>query len=179
MTNKKIFKNTVFILALSMSQVGLAASDRKSPNYQKYLENEEYVGGRRKLMSGVATTSVVGSLGLGILTVGAIQNTCAGAFGESKEECRANAEEVMRNGILITVIGLAIGIPLIVVGQTQLRKARREIDEANKDKKGFVYDEQIGGADRFWYAADARKNKARVALFNEQSFTLPALNIAF
>ena len=176
-----------YILALTLSLVlahpVLAASDRKSPNYQKYLENADYMAGRKMLMAGVAVSSVIGSIGLGILTVGAIQNTCAGSFGDSKEECRANAEEVMQSGILTTIVGLGIGIPLIVIGQTDLRKARQVIDEESRKTKGFVRRDSeylhTPITNKHWVSADARKPVQTKPTYKNFALSLPVLNIAF
>jgi hypothetical protein len=177
--------NYIFALALSLflSHPAHAARDRKSPNYEKYLENADYLAGRRMVIGGVTAASVIGSIGLAVLTVGALQNTCAGSFGDSKEKCRANAEEVMQNGVITTIVGLGIGIPLIVIGQTDLRKARQQIDEESKKTKGFVkIDTEILSqtiVNPHWISADARRAQYKKPSYKNVALSLPVLSIVF
>lgn len=129
---------TLLIAFTAEGQV-FAKSDKHSPFYPQYLADPDYTSGRTQRTLGVTSLAVLGGIGVGTFIVGAVQNTCAGSFGDSKERCRKNAEEVMLTGVIITTVGLGIGLPFTIVGSRQMAKARKRIEEEQKpDQPGHT-----------------------------------------
>lgn len=109
--------------------------DRDHPNYQKYLNDEEFRAGRANRLTGILLSSIGGGFGAAAFIVGVLWNSCYGASDKELSTCKRNARDTMAAGVLVSGASLGFGIPLISVGGTKMGNARSRIDEANPIKE--------------------------------------------
>ena len=82
--------------------------------------------GRGMRKAGILVTAIGGGLGAAIGVVGLMMDTCAGAFGDSKEACEKNAHGVISSGGIAVIVAAAVGVPLIVVGSMRYSRWKKE-----------------------------------------------------
>lgn len=137
--------------------------DRDHPNYQRYLDDEEYGSGRSIRIAGILLASIGGGVGGSLLLTGVLWNSCWGATTEQRPKCQRNARTAMAVGGLATVGSLGSGIPMIIIGNKKMSNARRRINTE------FPTDAEIAGV----------KKETGNNLFGGYSLAVRVLNVEF
>lgn len=149
--------------------------DKDHPNYERYLNDEEFRAGRSKRLSGILLSSIGGGTGAAAFIIGVLWNSCYGASDKDLPTCKTNARNTMAAGLLVGGASLGFGIPLISVGGVKMGEARRRINE-----KYPVKEEKETEGDEAYFQRNASALVASNRSFHEDlSVSLRVLNLEF
>jgi hypothetical protein len=103
--------------------------EKDHPNYERYINDDEFREGRSKRLSGILLSSIGGGTGAAAFIIGILWNSCYGASEKDRPTCQRNARNTMGAGLLVGGASLGFGIPMISAGGEKIGEARRRIDE--------------------------------------------------
>lgn len=149
-------------------------SEKDHPNYQHYIEDDEFLAARSKRLAGILITSIGGGVGGGVLIGGILWNTCMGAHGDTLDTCRRNARVTMALGAIATGASLSVGIPMISVGREGMDDAKQRIDGKYPVKE----QEESGGEASRSHGPDNRMASSG-SMFQDYSLAVRVLNLQF
>jgi hypothetical protein len=177
----KLVVTIIFSLSLLLNSYDALARtkpkkmrEKDHPNYQKYLNDEEFRSGRTTRITGILLSSIGGGTGAAAFIVGVLWNSCYGASDKDLSTCKRNARNTMAAGILVGGASLGVGIPMISVGGTKMGSARSRIDEAHPIKET---NEDEGNEASLNYGSQTLAQQR--LLTDDLSFSVRVLNLQF
>ena len=178
----KIFVACLCSIALFLSSFDAYARskpkkvrEKDHPNYERYINDDDFREGRAKRLSGILLSSIGGGTGAAAFIIGILWNSCYGASEKDRPTCQRNARNTMAAGLVVGGASLGFGIPMISVGGEKMSEARRRIDE-----KFPVREEKQSDKNEAGFQKSSRDLLARNKPFYEDfCIALRVLNLEF